>query len=128
MIPSGSYTKTEKQMAKTGYIVVCDTCGEIFFESNFLAIMRLVVSGEWTPTKEMDWYREAAQHWWKHRKEKGEIHMINVYVVTDGVRNLHFGITSHWLNQIWRDSLTDQQIEESLKELLDSTNSKVVRS
>jgi len=76
------------------YLVVCETCGKIFFEKTLAAVQDLMQKGKWHPEIPQLWYVEAARHWVPQT-----FHSIRVYVSHKGDRTLVKDLSAEWTAQ-----------------------------
>lgn len=92
---SGKYPHLESVL----YVVKCETCGKVFFETQANTVQEMLHSGAWIPSAPQQsqlWYIAAARHWIPQK-----FHSIRVHLVApDGDRTLIMDLTADWKRQI----------------------------
>jgi len=89
--------KKSLTLGEMHYLVVCETCGKIFFETTLAAVQEMLKSGEWDPHQAASqlWYIQAAKHWVPQT-----FHSVRVYVALSGDRTLVKDLSAEWTAQM----------------------------
>lgn len=99
--------KLSKFKFQTKYLVVCDSCLEVFGEMSVAEYLESKDSGF---TKD-HWYIKAGYHWVEH-----EDHEINVYLVmSSGERKLVYALSQDWREGLKKEA--DQSKAAMIREL-----------
>lgn len=93
------------------YLVVCETCGKIFFEITLAAVHDMMLKGKWHPEIPQLWYVEAARHWVPQT-----FHAVRVYVAMKGDRTLVKDLSAEWTAQIPAQKRTVEKLNQVKKQ------------
>lgn len=96
------------------YLVVCETCGKIFFETTLAAVHDMMLKGKWHPEIPQLWYVEAARHWVPQT-----FHAVRVYVTHRGDKSLVKDLSAEWTAQIPAQKRTKVTFEQAMLNELD---------
>lgn len=83
--------KKTKDLGELHYIVVCETCGQTFFDETLAKVQEMMQKGEWDPHLPQLWFVEAGRHW-VHSK----YHSIRVFVISGSDRSLIKDLSQEW--------------------------------
>jgi len=88
------------------YLVICDSCDEVFLKESFQQIRKEIAEEVWDhPLK---WYVTAGRHWLQNSG-----HMVRVYMVEDVHRKIVYDLSAQWILGL-REGMTKEALENEL--------------
>lgn len=95
------------------YLVKCDTCSQVFWETKVATAQEMLKSGEWDPHLPLLWYVTAGRHW-----IEAKFHAIRVTIHDDkGDSTLVKDLSAEWTAGYKQMKLTDQKMLSELADL-----------
>jgi len=95
------------------YLVVCETCDQIFYETKLSTVQDMLLRGEWDPYQPQLWFVTAGRHWLK-----AKFHSIRVYVHDGhGDKVLVKDLSSEWTAGQKAHGYTDAALANELNDL-----------
>jgi len=88
------------------YLVICDSCGEVFLKESFQQIRQEIADGLWD--RPFRWYVTAGRHWLQNSG-----HMVRVYMVESVRRSLVCDLSAQWISGL-REGMTKEALAGEL--------------
>lgn len=104
--------KKHPDMEELSYVVVCETCGKIFFDESLMKVQEMLLSGEWDPIHPAYhlWYIQSARHWVLQK-----FHAVRVYVkAKDGDKTLVKDLSWEWTLGAKAKKISDKELLHAL--------------
>jgi hypothetical protein len=112
--------KKTEDLEKLSYLVVCETCHKVFFESTLSTVQNMMLKGDWKPKIPQLWYVHAGRHWVAQK-----FHSIRVYATFGNDKTLIKDLSAEWIQLMKRQKRDGFPIDKAMLNELDKLEKEI---